>query len=83
MEKCVDFSAHDVDAGSMWYYYRPRRSGCTIDEADELNAKLSGWVFKMPAYKATQIDARIEGFLKPVAPAPAPGAAEPAATPPQ
>src|SRR5688572_11757212 len=31
---CVDFAAHDVDSGSMWYYYRPRRSGCTIADAD-------------------------------------------------
>ncbi len=31
---CVDFGAHDVDAGSMWYYYRPKTSGCAIDAAD-------------------------------------------------
>jgi hypothetical protein len=31
---CVDWSAHDVDSGSMWYYYRPNRSGCQLDEAD-------------------------------------------------
>jgi hypothetical protein len=31
---CVDFSAHDVDSGSMFYYYRPARSGCTLDAAD-------------------------------------------------
>lgn len=30
---CVDFGAHDVDSGSMWYYYRPARSGCSIDPA--------------------------------------------------
>jgi hypothetical protein len=30
--KCVDFGAHDVDAGSMWYYYRPER--CSLDAAD-------------------------------------------------
>lgn len=27
---CVDFGAHDVDSGSMWYYYRPNRSGCAL-----------------------------------------------------
>jgi hypothetical protein len=27
---CVDFGAHDVDTGSMWYYYRPNRRGCEI-----------------------------------------------------
>ena len=31
---CIDFGAHDVDAGSMWYYYRPKASGCSIDPAD-------------------------------------------------
>ena len=31
---CIDFGAHDVDSGSMFYYYRPDRSGCTIDAAD-------------------------------------------------
>ncbi len=31
---CIDFGAHDVDSGSMFYYYRPNRSGCTIDAAD-------------------------------------------------
>ncbi|MBE7450670.1 MAG: hypothetical protein HS111_17765 [Kofleriaceae bacterium] len=27
---CVDWGAHDVDSGSMWYYYRPERSGCRL-----------------------------------------------------
>jgi hypothetical protein len=31
---CVDFGAHDVDAGSMWYYYRPSAPGCVLAEAD-------------------------------------------------
>lgn len=31
---CVDFSAHDVTPGSMWYYYRTDRSGCDLDDAD-------------------------------------------------
>jgi hypothetical protein len=29
---CAERGAHDVDAGSMWYYYRPK--GCTPDAAD-------------------------------------------------
>lgn len=33
-ERCVDFGAHDVDQGSMWYYYRPERSGCNIAAGD-------------------------------------------------
>ena len=31
---CVDWGAHDVDAGSMFYYFRPRASGCELAEAD-------------------------------------------------
>ena len=31
---CVDFGAHDVNSGSMWFYYRPRASGCSFAEAD-------------------------------------------------
>ncbi|MBA3453327.1 MAG: PPC domain-containing protein [Deltaproteobacteria bacterium] len=33
---CVDVGAHDVDAGSMFYYYRPNASGCTLAPADLL-----------------------------------------------
>jgi hypothetical protein len=32
--RCVDHGAHDVDAGSMWYYYRPATSGCALEAAD-------------------------------------------------
>ncbi|MBA3462239.1 MAG: PPC domain-containing protein [Deltaproteobacteria bacterium] len=31
---CVDFGAHDVDAGSMFYYYRPDASRCNVAAAD-------------------------------------------------
>lgn len=31
---CVDWGAHDVDTGSMWYYYRPDRSSCNLAEED-------------------------------------------------
>jgi len=31
---CVDWGAHDVDAGSMFYYFRPLRSGCEIAATD-------------------------------------------------
>lgn len=31
---CVDWGAHDVDSGSMWYYYRPRKNGCQLDDAE-------------------------------------------------
>ncbi|MCA9610131.1 MAG: PPC domain-containing protein, partial [Myxococcales bacterium] len=35
---CVDWGAHDVSAGSMWYYYRPSRSGCSLAEGDVVPA---------------------------------------------
>ena len=31
---CVDYGAHDVTSGSMWYYYRPHRSSCSPADAD-------------------------------------------------
>jgi hypothetical protein len=31
---CVDFGAHDVDSGSMWYYYRPHAPRCKLQEED-------------------------------------------------
>lgn len=31
-DECVSYSAHDVDANSMWYYYRPASRGCDLSE---------------------------------------------------
>jgi hypothetical protein len=36
MHSCVDFGAHDVTSGSMWYYFRPKTAGCAIDAADSV-----------------------------------------------
>jgi hypothetical protein len=63
---CVDFSAHDVDAGSMFYYYRPNRSGCTIAAADvnTVTATLSPspvqTTGKFPEYHKIWEDNRLE-----------------------
>jgi hypothetical protein len=40
---CVDWGAHDVDSGSMWYYYRPAASGCALAAGDivKVNASVS------------------------------------------
>jgi hypothetical protein len=38
---CVDFGAHDVDSGSMWYYYRPGRSGCTFASGATYKAEVA------------------------------------------
>jgi len=35
---CVEAGAHDVNSGSMWYYYRPNRSGCRLAPADVVKA---------------------------------------------
>lgn len=34
---CVDWGAHDVDSGSMFYYFRPKASGCHL-AATDINA---------------------------------------------
>ncbi|MGB0591467.1 MAG: PPC domain-containing protein [Myxococcota bacterium] len=31
---CVDWGAHDVDAGSFWYYWRPESSRCNVADSD-------------------------------------------------
>src|SRR3569623_902089 len=40
---CVDFDAHDVDSGSMFYYFRPKASGCKLaaGDVDATTASLS------------------------------------------
>ena len=35
---CVDYGAHDVTPGSMWYYFRPSAYQCHLDEADVVTA---------------------------------------------
>lgn len=38
---CVDFGASDVDAGSMWYYYRPASYRCNLAEGDIIKTEAS------------------------------------------
>jgi hypothetical protein len=38
---CVDWSAHDVDSGTMWYYWRPEVSRCHLDQDDIIEATAS------------------------------------------
>jgi hypothetical protein len=33
-DSCVDWGAHDVTSGSMWYYYRPNAGRCQLADAD-------------------------------------------------
>lgn len=39
---CVDWGAHDVTAGSMWYYYRPKATRCNLaaDDVAEVTAEV-------------------------------------------
>ena len=39
---CVDFGAHEVDTGSMWYYFRPHRSGCDIKPSEIIEVVYAG-----------------------------------------
>ena len=43
-DTCVDWGAHDVDQGSIWYYFRPSHSRCQLAEED---------VIKSPAIVST------------------------------
>jgi hypothetical protein len=36
--KCVDYGAHDVDSGTMWYYWRPEAYNCAPEAADVITA---------------------------------------------
>ena len=33
-KNCLDWGAHDVDAGVFWYYYRPNKSRCEMADED-------------------------------------------------
>lgn len=63
---CVDFSAHDVDAGSMFYYYRAKASGCHLDPADlnlvtaTVTPSPSQSTGKFPEYPKIWEDGRLE-----------------------
>jgi hypothetical protein len=35
---CVDWGAHDVDSGTMWYYWRPHASRCDLEQGDTITA---------------------------------------------
>jgi hypothetical protein len=65
-ESCVDWGAHEVDTGSMWYYYRPRQSGCDIknDEVVKVTAiakrSTENTKKKYPEYQKVWEDDRLE-----------------------
>ncbi|MDB4942360.1 MAG: Alkaline serine protease [Labilithrix sp.] len=63
---CVDFGAHEVDTGSMWYYYRPRRSGCVIAASEVVDVTATATkstqntTGKYPEYHKVWEDNRLE-----------------------
>ena len=65
-ETCVDWGAHEVDTGSMWYYYRPRQSGCDITDAEvvkttaHVTVSSENTTSKFPEYQKVWEDDRLE-----------------------
>lgn len=63
---CVDWGAHDVDTGSMWYYYRPRKAGCAITDAElvkptaTVTKSTENTTGKYPEYHKVWEDDRLE-----------------------
>jgi hypothetical protein len=63
---CVDWGAHDVDAGSMFYYYRAHASNCRLDDADlnrvtaTVTPSPSQSTGKFPEYNKIWEDGRLE-----------------------
>ena len=40
-DSCVGWGAHDVDQGSIWYYFRPAHYSCELEEEDIIKAEAS------------------------------------------
>jgi hypothetical protein len=63
---CVEWGAHDVDEGSMWYYYRPEKAGCDVKDAElvKTTAKVTksplNTTGKFPEYQKIWEDDRLE-----------------------
>jgi hypothetical protein len=63
---CVDWGAHEVDTGSMWYYYRPRQSGCDITDSEVVKVTATATrstentTSKFPEYQKVWEDDRLE-----------------------
>lgn len=63
---CVDWGAHDVDTGSMWYYYRPNKDGCDVTDAELVRTTATvtrsslNTTAKYPEYQMVWADDRFE-----------------------
>ena len=64
--ECVDWGAHDVDEGSMWYYYRPLNDGCALADAEVVKSVATvrrsseQTTDKYPEYQKIWEDGRLE-----------------------
>ena len=47
MHTCVEAGAHDVDSGSMWYYYRPTLGECKLTATDVVKFTATAKVSKL------------------------------------
>jgi hypothetical protein len=65
-DACVDFAAHDVTSGNMWYYYRPLNAGCRITDAESMKTRATikkstqNTTGKFPEYQKVWEDNRLE-----------------------
>jgi hypothetical protein len=65
-QTCIDRGAHDVDAGSMFYYYRPKARGCTLAAEDvvrpvaSISPSANASTGKFPEYHKVWEDGRLE-----------------------
>jgi hypothetical protein len=65
-DSCVDFGAHDVSSGNMWYHYRPFNGGCRIADAEAVkpratvNKSTQNTTNKFPEYQKVWEDNRLE-----------------------
>lgn len=67
-DSCVDVYAHDVDASSIWYYYRPQTAGCGLEETEIVRAKVTAKEVvasqnKFPEYDRVWSDDTLQAVL--------------------
>ena len=66
---CVDFGGHDIDTGSMWYFYRPNRAGCVLRPSDVIKVQATVQVSsenttgKYPEYNRVWSDNALDALV--------------------
>jgi hypothetical protein len=65
-DTCVDWSAHEVDQGSMWYYFRPGAAACSLTDDEVVKSPVTittsplNTTKKYPEYHRVWEDNRLE-----------------------